>query len=95
KQLDNRYRPFKYHLLGILRMAVAGADMPSMTANRSEKCCESLRDVLWSDALCLEELRRACAVLDGILAGNYDRDKGKDSTIQTRAKGQIQPERPA
>ncbi|MGD0948643.1 MAG: AIPR family protein [Candidatus Binatia bacterium] len=92
KQLDNRYRPFKYHLLGILRMAVAGADMPSMTTNRFEKYCESLRDVLWADARCLEELRRACSVLDGLLAGNYDRDKAKDSTIQTQAKGRIQPE---
>jgi hypothetical protein len=83
-QIDNRYRPFKYHILGIVRMLTAGPDTPAMTANKFERYCESMRDVLWDDAKCLSALQQSCEILDKVLAGNYDRDKAKDSTIQTQ-----------
>lgn len=86
KQIDNRYRPFKYHLLGILRRLVAGPSMPSMKANKFEKYCDGLRTVLWDDDKCLASLQSACGILDQILAGSYDRDKAKDSTIQVKAQ---------
>ncbi|MEK7993511.1 MAG: AIPR family protein [Planctomycetota bacterium] len=89
-QIDNRYRPFKYHLLGIVRMLVAGPDMPAMTANRFERYCESLRDVLWDPGRCLQGLQRSCEILDQVLGGSYNRDKAKESTIQTQAQNIIQ-----
>lgn len=85
-QIDNAYRPFKYHLLGIFRMIVSGSTMPAMTANKFEKYCEAIRDVLWDDATCLVKIQESCAILDQVLAGSYDRDKAKDSTIQTQAQ---------
>lgn len=87
--IENRYRPYKYHLLGILRMLVAGPDMPSMTANRFEKYCEILRDILWDDHRCRLRLLASCGILDKILKGRYSRDKAKDSTIQSQAKTHI------
>jgi hypothetical protein len=58
--------------------------MPGMTANKFEKYCESVRDVLWDDAKCLTAVQQSCETLDKVLGGNYDRDKAKDSTIQTQ-----------
>ena len=84
--IENKYRPFKYHLLGILRMAVAGSAMHQMTANKFEKYCETIRDVLWDDSKCLAAIQQSCIVLDQVLNGTYDRDKAKESTIQAQAK---------
>lgn len=84
-QVDNKYRPFKYHLLGILRMVVAGSVMHAMTANKFEKYCEIIRDTLWDDVMCLAATQKACGVMDQVLAGAYDRDKAKDSNIQSQA----------
>ena len=83
--IENKYRPFKYHLLGILRMVVAGSAMHAMTANKFEKYCETIRDVLWDDSKCLAAIQRSCQVMDQVLGGTYDRDKAKESTIQTQA----------
>ena len=65
-------------------MLTAGPNMPAMTANKFEKYCESLSDVLWDDTKCLTAVQQACGILDKVLGGNYARDKAKDSTIQTR-----------
>jgi hypothetical protein len=84
-QIENKYRPFKYHLLGIFRMIVAGSSMPTMTANKFERYCEALRGVLWNESECLTQVQRSCVILDEVLAGVYDRDKAKESNIQTQA----------
>lgn len=84
--IDNRYRSFKYHLLGIFRMLVAGQEMPTMQSNKFEKYCQVLQDKLWDDAACLQTLLECCLVLDKILDGNYGRDKTKDSTIQGKVQ---------
>jgi hypothetical protein len=89
RMLDNRYRPFKYHILGILRMQVAGLDMPDMGANRFARYCRPLQDVLWDEDGCLAAIQAAAGLLDGLLGGDYDRDRAKDSTIQTRAYAAI------
>ena len=84
-QIDNQYRPLKYHILGILRMLTAGPSMPAMTANKFEKYCEALRDVLWDDVKCFAAVQDSCKILDAVLSGNYDRDRAKDSALQTHA----------
>ena len=66
-------------------MAVAGSAMHAMTANKFEKYCETIRDVLWDDSKCLAAIQQSCQVLDHVLGGTYDRDKAKESTIQTQA----------
>jgi hypothetical protein len=91
-QIDNRYRPFKYHLLAIFRAVVGGQAMPAMTANKFERYCESLRDVLWNDEACLKALQKSCSILDQALGDDYSRDKAKDSSIQAQAKQRIEAE---
>lgn len=86
KQLDGKYRPFKYHLLGILRMQIAGTFMPQMTSNQFEKYCEKVRNDLWDEEKLILAISQVCQVLDKVLLGNYDRDKAKDSTIQEQAR---------
>ncbi len=83
--LDGRYRPFKYHLLGVLRMLVMGKDAAQINSNRFEKQCEEFVAILADDAKCLDLVRRACKILDKVLGGSYERDKAKDSTIQGKA----------
>lgn len=92
KQIDGRYRAFKYHLLGILRMQIAGTTIPHMTSNQFEKYCEKVRNELWDEAKLTSAVNQVCQVLDEVLLGNYDRDKAKDSTIQDQAKTIIQSE---
>lgn len=86
KQLDNNYRAFKYHLLGILRMQIAGDTAPRMTTNQFEKYCEKIKEELWDEIKLTAAIIQACKVLDKVLAGEYERDKAKDSTIQNQAK---------
>ncbi|MEG4917473.1 AIPR family protein [Microcoleus sp. B7-D4] len=90
KQLNNRYKAFKYHLLGILRMEIAGTAFPIMTSNKFEKYCATIRDELWDEKKRTLALERACKVLDKALKNGYDRDRAKDSTLQDRAKKIIQ-----
>lgn len=86
KQLDGKYRAFKYHLLGILRMQIAGSAIPQMTSNQFEKYCEKVRNDLWDEVKLTSAISQACQVLDEVLCGNYDRDKAKDSTLQDQAR---------
>ena len=39
KTIDAKYRPFKYHLLAIIRMQLAGVAIPLMSSNKFEKYC--------------------------------------------------------
>jgi hypothetical protein len=73
-------------------MIVAGVEMPKMTANRFEKYCESIRDVLWDDMQFYGKLKHSCNLLDIILDGNLARDKAKDSSIFSKAKGYLEAE---
>lgn len=86
RQLDSKYRAFKYHLLGILRMQIAGTVIPQMTSNQFEKYCERIRNEFWDEAGLTSAINQACQVLDNVLVGNYDRDKAKDSAIQGQAR---------
>jgi len=84
--LDNRYRPFKYHLLGIFRMLAAGAEMANMKTNKFERYCEDIQKVLWGNNKCLPAFKKACRVLDSLLGADFGRDRAKDSGLQKKAK---------
>ena len=90
KQLDGKYRAFKYHLLGILRMQIAGTITPQMASNQFEKYCEKVRNELWDETKVTSAINQACQVLDEVLLGNYDRDKAKDSALQDQARTVIE-----
>jgi hypothetical protein len=90
RQLDSKYRAFKYHLLGILRMQIAGTIIPQMSSNQFEKYCEKVQNELWNDTTLTLKINQACQVLDEVLLSNYDRDKAKDSAIQGQARNIVE-----
>jgi phage gp36-like protein len=71
-------------------MQIAETAIPRMTSNQFEKYCEKVRNELWDETKLTSAVNQAGQVLDGVLLGNYDRDKAKDSTIQDQAKTMIQ-----
>lgn len=81
KVLDSKYRPFKYHLLAILRNQIGGLSMPAMTANKFEKYCDVLVATLQDEKKSLKAFEAAVQVLDKVLGGDYSRDKAKDVSL--------------
>lgn len=90
-QIPSKYRPFKYHLIAIVRMQIAGVWMPVMTSNKFEKYCESIVEVLKDEKKCFDSFRAAILVLDNVLAGNYARDRAKDASILSLSESQCKP----
>ena len=86
KLLSQSYRPFKYHLLAIARMQIAGLGMPPMSSNKFEKYCEAIVTVLKDEKQCRAAFEQAAKVLDAALGGNLARDKAKDATLLSAAE---------
>jgi hypothetical protein len=86
KTIDSKYRPFKYHVLSIARIQIAGVVIPSMSSNKFEKYCETIVATLKDEKKCLESFTKAVAVLDDTLGGIYERDKAKDASLLTAAE---------
>jgi hypothetical protein len=86
KTIEAKYRPFKYHLLAILRMTLAGIDIPSMSSNKFEKYCEEIVKALQNEKTCTAAFQDTVKVLDSVLGDTYDRDKAKDVSLLTSAE---------
>jgi hypothetical protein len=87
KAINAKYRPFKYHLLAIIRMCHSGTEMPPMASNKFEKYCEVFVTALQNEKKCAELFLRAVQILDQVLAGQYARDKAKDVSVLSDAEG--------
>lgn len=85
KVLDSKYRPFKYHLLPLARIIVAGETAERMNSNKFEKYCEKVVAAFKDDKSAAIAFSRAATVLDSILGGNYGRDKAKEATLFSAA----------
>lgn len=46
RQIDSKYRPFKYHLLSIIRMNEVGTHLPRLESHELRKSCERLVEKL-------------------------------------------------
>lgn len=86
RQIDSVYRPFKYHLIAIARMQIAGAEFPAMTSNRFEKYCQPIINVLKDEKKCLDSYKKAIDILDNILLGSFERDRAKDVSLLGKAE---------
>jgi hypothetical protein len=86
KTMDAKYRPFKYHLLAIIRMRLAGIAMPAMSSNSFEKYCEGLVVALQDEKKYVTLFQEAIHILDSVLAGQYARDKAKDVSLLSAAE---------
>ena len=86
KQLDTKYKPFKYYMLDILRMQVAGKTIPAMTSNKFIPYCEKIEQALWDENKCKEVLLNTTIVIDTLVNGNYDRDEAKTVSFLNKMK---------
>lgn len=86
KAIGAKYRPFKYHLLAIVRIILAGSEMPQMLSNKFEKYCDGIVKALSNEAQGAKAFEAAVKVLDAVLAGNYSRDKAKDGSLLSAAE---------
>jgi hypothetical protein len=91
KVVDNKYRPFKYHLLALVRISAKGEEFPQMASNKFERYCKDLVDVLSDDQKCLDNFKAAIAALDIALAGDFSRDRAKDASLLSTAAVELRP----
>ncbi|HMN12010.1 MAG: AIPR family protein [Thiobacillus sp.] len=85
KAVDAKYRPFKYHLLPIARILMAGNDMPPMNSHKFEKYCGKIVAVLQDEKESLAVFSEAAKLIDYVLGGDYGRDKAKDASLFSNA----------
>jgi hypothetical protein len=86
RQINSAYRPFKYHLIAIARMQIAGVEFPPMTSNRFERYCQTIVNTLKDEKGCLDSYKKAINILDGILLGGFERDRAKDVSLLGKAE---------
>jgi hypothetical protein len=87
RQIDEKYRPFKYILLMALRIKLGDKNMHSkMESNKFEKYCEGIQESVWDDSRILHALEDIFVMLDNKLGGNYDRASAKTSRLVTSVK---------
>lgn len=89
KSVESKYRPFKYHLLALVRVAIGGKSMDAMTSNKFQKYCESLVVALKDEKKCVAWYSSAIAALDTSLCGDYSRDRAKDSSLLGLAENEL------
>ncbi|MBI1294166.1 AIPR protein [bacterium] len=87
--IESKYRPFKYHLLGIVRMQTLGIALPAMVSNKFEKTCKPLKDILEDEDAGLGTYQKSLEILDELLKGDYARDRAKDASLITDAEQYI------
>lgn len=69
--LSPDYKPYRYHLLMILRYQIAGTPLPNLSlARRVEPYCKNLLEVLWDDDQALASYKQAIEVIK--LVGKKD-----------------------
>lgn len=81
KAVDGKYRPFKYHLLPLARIIVAGTTEERMNSNKFEKYCEKIASAMKDEKSSASVFADAAKALDAVLGGNYARDKAKDASL--------------
>ena len=86
KVIDAKYRPFKYHLLAVIRMQLAGVAIPLMSSNKFEKYCDGIVKSLQDEKTFGEIVPKALTILDTVLKGSYGRDKAKDVSLIAAAE---------
>lgn len=86
KSLNYEYRPFRWHLLAIARMQIAGKTMPPMNSNKFEKYCDALVVILQDEKKCLVAFKKAIKILDTALADDLTRDNAKDASLLAKCE---------
>lgn len=86
KQIPYKYRPFRYHLIAIMRMQIAGKIIPTMSTNKFEKYCDVLVAILRDEKKCFAAFKKAVETLDIALGPNFGSDRAKDVALLSSAE---------
>jgi hypothetical protein len=82
KQIDGKYRPFRYHMLSAFRRIVGGTEMPDIKANKFAKYCEKLKEALWESTACVSAFKKATKAIDASVgSATYDRDTARNASV--------------
>jgi AIPR protein len=85
KVIEQKYRPFKYHIVFALRLCLEDAPMPDIGTNKFEKYCNVLIQKLQNDAHCTAAIIECCKVLDSVIGNDIsNRDAAKDASISSK-----------
>ncbi len=87
--LDSKYRPAKYHILMMARLLLGGGEMPSLHANKMERYCIKIMDVLYDNAKCIAIFNQAASIIDTVTEGNFDRDSIRSPQITQKLEKHI------
>ena len=80
--VDQRYRPFKYHLVFTLRLYLQDEPMPNINTNKFERYCNSLIQKVQDDVQCTSAIVECCDILESVIGKNIsNRDAAKDASI--------------
>ncbi len=80
KKLDAGYKRFKYHMLLLFRIAVAGEKLPNMGSKDMNKYCQQLMDVLWDEKAAIKQFEASIEKIKIVL------DKTSDKVNAERLK---------
>ena len=90
KIIDQKYRPFKYHLVYALRLYLQDTSMPDIGTNKFEKYCNGLIQKLQDDVHCTTAIVACCGILDGVIGADIsNRDTAKDASISTKLQSKF------
>jgi len=84
KDMEKKYRPFKYHVLHATRILLGGYELPSMASNKFEKYCGDLCNELWDEDRCLNAVLEACKLIDTLVGDDLNRDGAKNANLNSR-----------
>ena len=89
-QIENKYRPFRYHMLNILRMQVSEYEMPEMETNKFIRYCQKIEKVLFDDNTCKNAFKKTTSIIDQAVKeindGKYDRAVAKKIKFSNKIK---------
>ena len=72
--LEPQYKPARFQILMAMRILAAGFDRPSMTANKMEKYCEGLTEILQNPSKSETLIRSAAKIVWDVAGGQFTRD---------------------
>lgn len=77
--LSYKYRRYKYHLLTVFRILVAGFKYPNLTSREMKSYAEKIERILLDENECLDYFRRSCKCVDKTLR-NHENKGGVESS---------------
>lgn len=65
KNIEQKYRKFKYHLLMLLRYHLEDEPLPKLNSTKKvEKYCKNINEVMWDNKKALEEFKFLITIID-------------------------------